>query len=53
MKRDKPKFLLLLLAIVTPANDGPPPDDNANRDALDARMRELLRPIFPQQFLLH
>jgi hypothetical protein len=55
MKLEKTKFFLVLIAIVT--DGGSPPDDEnariADGDVLDARARERLRPIFPEQYPLH
>jgi hypothetical protein len=58
MKRENTTFFFLLIAIVT-NDDGPPPppDDDANSSVADtdtlARMRELLRPVFPMQYALN
>ncbi len=55
MKLETTKFVLLLIAVVT--DGGRPPDDEnariSDRDMLDARARERLRPMFPEQYPLH
>jgi hypothetical protein len=58
MKFEKTKLFLFVIAIVMPADDDDPPPDDANAcvadsDTLGARLRERLRPMFPQQYPLH